>query len=391
MSGPISAPRFLGTLQVETRDLSFPAANFPVNHLTADLNADETGVTLKSLIAQVGDGTLKAQGRATGPPYTVQGLTVELNSVPVSLSDTLAGAVQGELSFRGSEAGSLLKGDLRIIQARYEQDFDLLGTVLSPRRPRSQAVRSPPPFLENMRLDIRVRSGPDLYVRNNIAKMILSMNLNIRGTATGVAPAGRIKAVEGNVYFQNQDFTITQGSLDFLGDVGSYPKLRLDSRAEVKGNTRNYKLFLSMNGPLDRIELTMTSIPTLSEEDILFVLFTGMTREEYFAKPSDMKNSASGLAASGLSSFFGKDVMTWTGLDTFKMGGYEGEGFGVKATIGKRFGERMELRGTVSMGEQWNRGEAQMQYQVAEGVYLVGTQRTDGSYGLDIRFRFVGR
>jgi autotransporter translocation and assembly factor TamB len=242
-----------------------------------------------------------------------------------------------------------------------------------------------------MRLDIRVRSGPDLFVRNNIAKMILSMNLNIRGTATAVAPAGRIKALEGRVYFQNQDFAITRGSLDFLGEAGSYPSLRLESRAEVKGNTRNYKIYLSMNGPLDRIELTMTSIPTLSQEDILFVLFTGMKREEYFAKPSDMKNSASGLAASGLAGLFGKDIQAWTGLDTFEMGGYEGEGFGVKTTVGKRFGERMELRGTLSVGEKLNRGEAQMQYQVAEGVYLVGTQRTDGSYGLDIRFRFVGR
>jgi len=391
VTGAISDPKLRGSMRVEAKDISFPGRPFPVGQLTADLTATETGVELASLTARVGDGTVEARGRVAWGPFSVEGATLELKSVPVTVSDTLDGVLQGKLSFDGNQSGSFLQGSIRIVQARYEQDFDLLGTVLRPRRPPTLAVRSPPEFLSNMRLDVKVRSGPDLFVRNNIAKMILSMDLNIRGTAADPAPAGRVKVLDGRVYFQNQDFIITRGNLDFLGEPGALPVLHLESRAEVDGRTRTYNIFLTMDGPLDRIELTMSSIPALSQEDILFVLFTGMTQDEYFARPSDMKGTASGLAAAGISGLFGKDVKTWTGLDTFEMSGYEAEGAGVKATLGKRFGERMEVRGAMSVGEELNRGEAQVEYQLAEGIYLVGTQRTDGSFGLDIRFRFVGR
>jgi len=391
VAGTIHDPELQGTVQVDARDLSFPSFPFPVQHLTADLEASAGILEVKSLHASVGEGSLDARGKVVLHPFNVNGMDLKLTSLPVSISDSLSGVAQGTLTFQGNEDSSLFKGFVRIMQARYEQDFDLLGTVLSPRRPGLRVKRVPSAFLKNMRLDIRVRSGPDLYVRNNIARMILSMDVNVRGTASAVAPAGRIRVVQGDVYFNNQDFEITRGTLVFLGSPGTYPTLQLESKTNVEGKYRNYLIYLSMDGPLDRIELTLSSIPALSKEDILFVLFTGMTQEKYFATPTDMKGAGAGLAASGLSALVGKDVKTWTGVDTFELGGYDREGVGIKATLGKRFGERMEIKGTVSVGEQLNRGEAQVEYQLADGFYLVGTQRTDGSFGVDIRFRFVGR
>jgi len=391
VGGTFADPDLRGTVRVDARDLSFPAFAFPVERLTADLEGSGSELELKSFRATVGEGSLEAHGKVDLDPFSVSGMDLTLATLPLSVSDALSGTVQGKLRFQGNGDASVLQGSVRIVQARYEQDFDLLGTVLSPRRPTLRAQREPAAFLRNMRLDVRVRSGPDLYVRNNISRMILSMDMNLRGTAVAMAPEGRVKALRGDVYFSDKEFQITRGSLVFLGTPKAYPTLQLESKTTIQGKYRDYRVFLTMDGPLDRIELTLSSIPALSREDILFVLFTGMTQEQYFATPTDFKGTGAGLAASGVAALVGKDVKAWTGLDTFEMGGYEGTGAGVKATLGKRVGERMEIRGTLSVGEQLNRGEAQVEYELADGFYLVGTQRTDGSFGLDLRFRFVGR
>ena len=85
---------------------------------------------------------------------------------------------------------------------------------------------------------------------------------------------------------------------------------------------------------------------------------------------------------------FSDDIKAWTGLDTFLMEGTEGSDLGVKATLAKRFNERFEVRGIIGIGSGREVSEAQVEYRLTDAVYLVSTQRSDGSFGLDIRVRY---
>ena len=81
---------------------------------------------------------------------------------------------------------------------------------------------------------------------------------------------------------------------------------------------------------------------------------------------------------------------TLTGLDSFRLEGTEGEEIGIRATIEKRLNERMAVRGVFSLGDGPNTSEAQGSYQLTDWLDLVGTQKTDGNYAVDIRLRLVG-
>ncbi len=394
IKGSLSSPEVDGTLHLEAEEVKLGALAYPVDSLQAEIRADSNRFNLVSLQASVADGEVRATGSMTVAPLSFENVHLILESVPVHLSDALAARVRGDLGFQGTRSDSRLKGRLRIIEARYEEDFNLAGMVLSPSRPPQKRVHAPNPFLRNMQLDLNIKSGPDLVVRNNVAQLILSTDMDIRGTAAHPVPLGIVKVEEGRVFFSKKEFDITQGSLSFIDPQGGPPKLQLESMVNVQGTTRQYTIYLTFTGPLDRIQLSLRSVPDLEREDIIFMLVTGKTRDEFYASSPGSGNpeeTAQRLALSGIGFLIGSDVRHLTGLDTFEMERTEGEKFGIKTTVGKRFNERVEVRGVFALGSGQQVSEAQVGYLLTDMFYVVGTQRTDGSFGLDFRVRLGSR
>ena len=389
--GPLRTPALSGSASLGARQVSFHGLAYPLEEVSAELEASGTQVTLKTLTARVGDGSVRASGSLRLDPLTATDVRLRMESVPLRIAGTLAGRVEGDLRFEGGADRSSLKGDVRILEARYEEDFDVAGLVLKPARPPSPVVRKPSRFLKNMRLDVKLSSGSTLMVRNNIARMILAADLEVRGTAAHPIPLGSVRTVEGRIFFGTKEFEITRGNLAFLDPNGGLPRLQVESNIEIEGETRRYRIFLTLDGPLDRIELELRSIPTLSREDILFVMATGKTQEEFENAPSaTTEQAAAGTALAGLGFLFGGKVRSLTGLDTFELESTEGDSLGVKTTVGKRFNERVAVRGIFSFGSGLDTTEAQVEYRLTDSLLLVGTQRTDGSFGLDLRVIFVG-
>lgn len=392
--GSMSSPSLDGHIHLEAGQVRVAGLAFPADSIEADLQAASNRFTLQSFTANVADGELRGSGAMTLEPLAFEDVRVSLNAVPIRLSDSLAANLHGELTLQGNREDSSLRGNLRIIEARYEEDFNLVGAVLLPSRPRKVRVQKADPFLRNMRLDLRVQSGPNLFVRNNLARLVLSTNMGIRGTAAKPIPLGIVRAEEGRIYYSNKRFDITQGNLAFSDPSGGQPRLQLESRVRIQGQSREYMIYLTLMGPLNRIELELRSVPDLEREDIIFVLLTGKTRDEYYAtteEPADMEQTSQRLAVSGLGMLFGSEIRAMTGLDTFLMERTEGEEFGVRTTVGGQFNDRIDVRGVFALGSGQEVSEAQVGYLLTDTFYVVGTQRTDGSFGLDFRVRVGSR
>jgi len=243
-----------------------------------------------------------------------------------------------------------------------------------------------------MSLDLRIQSGPDLFVRNNMARVILSTDMEIRGTAADPVPLGIVRVEEGRVVFSKKNFDITQGTLSFIDPQGGSPSLQLESMVKVLGTTREYTIYLTFTGPMDRIQLDLRSVPELEREDIVFLLVTGKTRDEYYASEGgDTEEKAQRLALTGIAYLIADDMKAATGLDTFEFERTEGRDLGVRTTVGKQFNDRVELRGVFAIGSGQQVSEAQIGYLLTDTFQVVGTQRSDGSFGLDFRIRIGSR
>jgi autotransporter translocation and assembly factor TamB len=214
--GSLSSPSLEGKVHLEARQVRVSGLAYPAESVEADLRAEGNRFSLISLRATVAEGELQGRGAITLEPLAFEDIRVTLRSVPIRLSDSLAGLVQGELALQGTREASSLGGRIRILEARYEEDFNLVGTVLLPTRPQLTRVQRPDPLQKNMTLDIHVQSGPNLMVRNNLGRVILSTDMEIKGTAARPVPLGTVRVEEGRVFYSGKRFDITQGSLAFL-------------------------------------------------------------------------------------------------------------------------------------------------------------------------------
>jgi autotransporter translocation and assembly factor TamB len=392
--GSQSSPLLEGSIHLEAKQVKANGLAYPAESLEADIRVTGNEFSLQSLKATVAEGELHGSGTITLEPLAFQDVRLTLKSVPIRLSDYLAGLVHGELALQGNREASSLSGKVRILEARYEEDFNLVGAVLLPSRPQLRRVERPDPLRKNMELDIHVQSGPNLFVRNNLGRLILSTDMEIHGTAARPVPLGTVRVEEGRIFYSNKRFDITQGSLGFLDPAGGSPNINLESKVKIQGQTREYMVYLTLIGPLDRIRLELRSVPDLEREDIVFLLITGKTRDEYYAaadEPTDTGETAQRLAVSGVGALIGSDVRALTGLDTFVMERAEGKEFGVKTTMGRQFNERIHVRGIFALGSGQQVSEAQVGYLLTDMFYVVGTQRTDGSFGLDFRMLIGSR
>ncbi len=392
ITGSITRPNLDGTLRVKARRIEVKGWAYPVESLEAELDAASSRIELRALSATVGDGEILASGiLATSSPF-IERMVLELEAVPIRLSPSLGGRIGGKLYFHEDPDGPLLEGDLRILEARYEEDFSLTGLLLRPRRPTpAPGGGIEHPFLERLHLDLHVRSGPELLVRNNIARIRLSVDMEVKGTAAHPVPLGRLSVREGRIRFSKRTFEITEGNLFFRDPAGGPPVIHVESNVTIEGDRRRYVVYLTLDGPLDRIGLELRSLPSLSREDILFVLVTGKTRDEYLAsEPVDTERAAEQAALAGISALIGEDLKGWTGLDSFRIEETGEEEFGVATSLGKRLNERMEVRGSFAVGSGQAVSKAQVEYRLTDSILLVGTQRSDGRFSIDVRLHLLG-
>ena len=390
IKGNPASPQIYGQMVLAATNVLFP--NYyphPIDRLSGSLRFNANRLELVSLAGEVADATVSASGTVHWNPLSFDGCKIEASLLPYRIPDTLNAVLSGSLTLNGNASASYLEGKVRIVHARYYKDLEIAGEVLRARRPEIAATRSYPDFLKHMNLSILIESGPDLFIRNNLGRLLLSVNVNVEGMYANPVPEGRVNVLEGSIYYSEKEFEITEGYLEYPGESGKKPTLHLSSRVEVQGKTREYVIFLDLDGLLDRITISLRSIPDLEREDIIFVLLTGKTEDEYFSTTSGPTGErAKQLAFTGLSSMFSDDIKAWTGLDTFLMEGTEGSDLGVKATLAKRFNERFEVRGIIGIGSGREVSEAQVEYRLTDAVYLVSTQRSDGSFGLDLRVRY---
>ena len=169
--------------------------------------------------------------------------------------------------------GDIAIGNSSIVEPLTLQDFlDLINRV---ERPSAE----PSPFMEKVRTKIRLRQAGDIWVDNNLAKVKLSPELSVTGSLQRPAIEGRLILEEGKIYFLDRTFELQESVIDFADPARINPIVNITAMADVTADGDSpdeaYHVTLGLLGPLDKIDLTLTSDPPLSKADILAVMTLG--------------------------------------------------------------------------------------------------------------------
>jgi translocation and assembly module TamB len=271
--GSPANPRLTG--QVELHNASFYYAGLPtaVSKANGVIALNGNSAVIRNLTAEAGGGQVTVTGSATLNDRLRFGLQAKASRVRVQVQPGVAAVASANISLAGTTDNSAMSGTVTVEQVSYAAKSDL-GSLLSLAAPPVQTPSTPSPLLENMRLDVRVRSSSALGLQSSLAQNVqLTSDLHIRGLMAHPGVLGRVLITEGKLVFFGSTYTVNSGTIGFYNPVRIEPILDLSLETQTQG----VDVVLKVTGPIDNMKLSYTSDPPLQFQEIVSLLATGTT------------------------------------------------------------------------------------------------------------------
>lgn len=187
--------------------------------------------------------------------------------------------VEGE--FRLSDGSIRVEDFLRQDEAVDLTDPELLALVdttsLAERR---LLARIQNPFLQNLRADLTLQIGPDLWLRarNLDVELAGEVDLRMDRAQADVTVFGDVRLVRGNYRWSaageviGRQLRISEGRIEFVGTPGMDPNLDITATHRVRSQLGTITVSVNITGTMAEPQLVITSDPPLSESDRMCVL-----------------------------------------------------------------------------------------------------------------------
>ncbi len=300
VTGTLDAPAVKGKLQIENGAIA--DANLPnaLTDLNGTLTFSQNRITIGTLSARTGGGTVNFSGFADVVGRQVNfDLEAKAAAVRMRYPPGVSSTADADLHWRGSTSGSLLSGDITVIRLGVTPGFDF-GAYLE-RSASSAGLPQTDPVLNNIRLDLHVVTTPELQMQTSVLRLQGEADLRVRGNAAKPVLLGRADIFEGEAYFNGTKYQLERGAVTFGTTVGGNPGSTtpfLDLEATTR--VRNYDITLSMSGPAANPKLSYRSEPPLPTSDIIGLLAFGQTTEQSASLQQANQSAFSQQASSAL-------------------------------------------------------------------------------------------
>lgn len=393
VGGTLDEPLPQGRFQVTNGAFSYTGMPSGLSELNGSLVFTRDHMHVEQLSARTGGGLVDLKGDATylkdqfNFNLTASGKDVRLR-YPPGVSST----ADEELHWVGSRSASTLSGDISINKIAVTPGFDFSAYLERSRQFSTvTAVNSP---LNNIKLDIRVQTAPELQMRTAIARLSGDADLRLRGSVARPAVLGRVDVLEGQATFHGTRFTLERGDITFANPVAIEPQLNLQASTHV----RNYDLNITVTGTPDRLNLNYRSEPPLPKSDIIALLALGRTNEESAqlqeqSGQSVFSDQATALILSqALNATVSSRLQRIFGASNIKI---DPQGLttetnpaarGPQVTIEQEFANNLSLTYSTNVSQS-SQQIIQGEYYFNRNVSVVGTRDQNGVVSFDLRIR----
>jgi autotransporter translocation and assembly factor TamB len=392
-AGTFSDPKVNAEIVLEGLHYPVPEAGLTVSNLNGTVTMSNDRLTIASLRADLGQGTLDMTGDLALEnfmPVSGQARLLTRN-VSVSVEDTLDAAFNTDLTFSGSREQSGLTGTVEMIHGEFYRDFefDLAEAMEGRKMGRAGTVETAsdvkdPSFLDRTALDIAVTYKDPFILDNNLAFIMVEPDLKITGTVSQPVITGRATIAEGTVVYQKRQFDIETGIIDFVDPFRIDPKITLKASTAI----RSWVIYMDVSGKTDNLRFRLYSDPAETHEDILSLLIIGKTTEELGGG-----GSYTGILADRASEMISQEVASSTPLDRFELGYDESgnQGGSVSVTMGKKLSERLEVIYSMKTEEQENVHTNAAEYKMLENVIFRAFNNSKGDFGTEVTLKLEFR
>jgi translocation and assembly module TamB len=386
--GTVTDPRIVGQIEIENGNIALIDLPNGLSDINGTLVFDEDRLQVQSLRATTGGGQLDIGGFITYARVISFNLTAKGEGIRVRYPEGVSSVANADLRVSGNLKSALLAGDVTITRFGMTPRFDFALYLARSRQP--VAVPDPTSVLNNIRLDVRVTSAPELQFQTSVARLSGDVDLRIRGTAARPAVLGRVTLAEGDISFNGTTYHLEHGDVTFTSPVGIEPVVNVTATARV----REYDITLGFHGPANRMSTTYRSEPPLPVGDIIALLAFGRTREDAALQsqqsPQSLTETASNaILGQALNATLSQRAQRLFGISRIKIDPQVG---GPEANPNARVTIEQQVSNWVTLTYITNLARSaeqiiQAEFIVSQNVSLLAVRDQNGVVGFDIRVR----
>ncbi|WP_425403654.1 translocation/assembly module TamB domain-containing protein [Hwanghaeella sp.] len=272
-------------------------------------------------------------------------IATKLSGLRVVNSDAVKADVDADISTRQQGDGMIIQGQALVRRAEVNLSVALPpsistldvedGTALDPK---AEEQTEP----SRIALDLTVDAPGQIFVRGRGLESEWQGNVRVTGTANQPIVSGGLTARRGRIDVIGKSFTLDDSKIQFFGGETIDPTLGI--RGEHEGD--DITVIALLEGRASKPEITLTSEPSLPQDEVLSRLLFGKTASslspleaaQLAASASELAGGGSGIDVLGtIRDFVGVDVLevdTSGGDAAVKAGSYVADGVFVGAKQG---------------------------------------------------------
>jgi translocation and assembly module TamB len=394
VNGTLTRPLLRGSLAVQNGAIAY--IDFPngLSDINGTLVFNEDRLQVQELTARTGGGLLHCGGFITFSPSQGLGFNLSASGHDIRLRypEGLSSTADASFMLTGTTKDAVLSGNVTVTRIALNPQFDFANyLVMGIKGAPVQKVDSP---LNNVHLDVRVTSTPELQVQTSLARLSGNVDLRLRGSASRPVVLGRVNLLEGTIYFNATKYRMERGDVTFTNPVRIDPTLDVELTARV----RDYDITLGFHGPINKLTPTYRSDPPLSSSDIISLLALGRTAEES-ANPAMMgtaqyqptvsESASSALVGQALNATVSSRVQRLFGVSRLKIdpnvGGALNAGL-ARVTVEQQVSNKLTLTYITNLNQSAQQ-IIQFEYNVNKDISIVGVRDQTGVVSIDVLFR----
>ncbi|MCO5142647.1 MAG: translocation/assembly module TamB [Oligoflexia bacterium] len=277
IKGSLSQANFMGSLSIPDGVLRIKGVDALVENLKGKINLSGNRVSIESLSGQLGGGVVQLTGGLDlyldkAPRFFIDAYmnNNRLKFVPVNFIEI----GEAKISFTGNAAPYTLGGTAKIKRVMMRNNFDVAT------KSGAKTARYLPEKINGEKsfyiIKIKAIAENGVVVDNNLLDAEFRGELTLLNTFASPQIIARAELVKGKLLFRNTAFTLDHAYIRAPNPEVLNPQFSVGGVANVD----TYKINIFASGTIDKPKISLTSSPSLAQEDIISLLAFGYRGED---------------------------------------------------------------------------------------------------------------
>ncbi len=276
IQGSVVQPKIFGNLSLKNAFIKIPGLPHPIEKLNSEITFSHSKIQINSINSQFAGGQLLGDGQIlmNGPQDMPINLRTRLEKVTLNIPDRVRTQGNADLLISGKWFPFLLSGTYDVQSALIDKEFG--GDASAAQVKQSNYL---PKIIKDdsftpLKFDIQVLLAKNILIKNSILNAGISGQLQVKGTPSNPILLGKINTEKAaKLNFKDKTFEIQSGIIAFNDESEINPDLFISAQSRVS----DYDVNLLIQGLAKNLQFKMSSVPPLSDQEIVSLLALGIT------------------------------------------------------------------------------------------------------------------